>query len=754
MSLQEQKPKKTKKVKVTKVVNGVEMEVEEEVEVGDGPVWGPNNAHTLLNKRLTRIDGPEKVTGKAKYTYDVRPQGMLHGRMLGSPHACAQVTAIDLSPAQNMEGVKAVISLLKDNKMLKYEGDPVAAVAAITPEIAEDALRAIKVTYEKKPHAVTHTQAMRDDAPEVYVGGGKGNKRNTSTNGDKTAAEAALEQSDATVELEFLMTMQHHVCLETHGLTVDYTGGPNATVYASTQWTQGVPGEAAKTLGLKEGEVTSIVQHMGGGFGSKFGLDLPGSIACKLSKIAKAPVKVMLTRPQEFLAAGNRSGAWHKVKAGAAKDGTLKTVIAEQYKLAGVDQGPFIPYPYIYKAEKSFREVSALHTHQDGSVAMRAPGHPQASFSMEAIMDELAYAIGMDPVEFRKKNTTDPAYHRQLDAGAKAIGWEKRPQKPGGGPATGPYKSLKRGMGCGLATWGGGGGPSCKVEVFIKPDGTVAVESGTQDLGTGTRTYLAAIVAEELGLPITSVEARIGNSKYGPANPSGGSTTVASLAPAVKVAAYRARNELFSKVAPALGVKPEELEAKDGKILVTAKPDKALAWKQACGSLGAAGISVIGEWQADLAGNGVHGAQFAEVEVDVETGHVRVVKMVGVQDCGLCLNRLATESQLNGGMIQALGLAMTEKHVADPATGNMLNATLDDYKIPGCFEMPELVPIIDDGDTRQAVIGMAEPAVIPGASAIANAVYSACGVRVTTLPITPDKILDGLAKLRKEGKEA
>lgn len=751
---QDQKPKKTKKVKVTKVVNGVEMEVEEEIEVVDGPNWGPNNAHALLNKRLTRLDGPEKVTGKARYAYDARPKGMLHGRMLHSPHAAAVVTAIDLGPAERMEGVKAVISLLKDNKTLKYEGDPIAAVAAITPEIAEDAIRAIKVTYDKKPHVVNHTQAIKDDAPEVYVGGGKGNKRNTSTNGDKAAAEAALEASDATVELEFLMTMQHHVCLETHGVTVDFNGGNAATVYASTQWTHGIPNEAARTLGLKQGEVTSIVEYMGGGFGSKFGLDLPGSIACKLSKAAKAPVKMMLTRPQEFLAAGNRSGAWHKVKAGASKDGTLKAVVAEQYKLAGVDQGPFIPYPYIYKAEKSYREVSALHTNQDGSVAMRAPGHPQASFSMEGIMDELAYAIGMDPVEFRKKNTTDPAYHRQLDVGAKAIGWEKRPQKPGGGEATGPYKSLKRGMGCGLATWGGGGGPSCKVEVFVKPDGSVAVESGTQDLGTGTRTYVRAIVAEELGLPPEAVVVRIGSSKYGPANPSGGSTTVASLAPAVKVAAYRAKTELFTKVAPTLGAKPEDLEAKDGKIVVTGKPDKSLNWKQACASLGAAGFSVLGEWQADLAGNGVHGAQFAEVEVDIETGKVRVVKMVGVQDCGLCLNRLATESQLNGGMIQALGHALTEHHVADPTTGNMLNATMEEYKLPGCFEMPELVPIVDDGDTRQVVIGMAEPAVIPGASAIANAVYSACGVRITSLPITPDKILDGLAKLRKEGKEA
>jgi xanthine dehydrogenase YagR molybdenum-binding subunit len=284
------------------------------------------------------------------------------------------------------------------------------------------------------------------------------------------------------------------------------------------------------------------------------------------------------------------------------------------------------------------------------------------------------------------------------------------------------------------------------VDVFLTPDGAVAVQVGTQDLGTGSRTYTGAIVAEELGLPAGAVETRIGRSTYGAANASGGSTTTASLAPAVKVAAYNARMALFAKVAPALGAKPEDLVARGGKIYVGDDPSKAFTWKQACATLGTAGLSAHGEWKGDLASDGVHGAQFAEVEVDTETGHVRVLKMVGVQDCGLCLNRAATESQLNGGMIQALGYALLEQTVVDPGTGHMLNATMEEYKVPGCLEMPVLVPIIDDGDTRNQVIGMAEPSIIPGHGAIANAVYNACGVRVTSLPITPDKILDGLAK--------
>lgn len=732
---------KKKKIKVPKVVNGIDTLVEVEVDDTGGPTWGPKDAHTLLNTALPRVDGPAKVSGKARYSYDVRPAGMLYGRFLISPYACADVTHIDTGAAEKMEGVKAVLNF--GNQQLKYEGQPVAAVAAITPEIAEDAIRAIKVTYKKNPHAVTHTQAIAANAPKVYA---KGNIEPQSKRGNAAEVEAAFKLCDAVVEREFLITMQHHACLETHGVTVDYTGGNKATVYASTQGTFTIPGEAAGTLGLPESAVTAVVDYMGGGFGSKFGLTLPGSCACQLSRQAKAPVKMMLTRPEEFLLAGNRNGAWFKVKIGASKDGKLIAISTTQYTLGGLGDGGLRELPYIYDVGKVYLESALLYTNQDSSVAMRGPGSPQASFAMESLMDDLAASIGMDPIAFRKKNNGDPTYARQLDLGAKTISWENRPKVPGGGPATGPYRSLKRGMGCGVAAWGGGGGPACKVTVNVQADGGVTVQCGTQDLGTGTRTYTAAIVAEEFGLPLAAVEARIGNSTFGNANPSGGSTTTASLAPAVKDAAVNAKTLLFAKVAPLLKAKPEDLIAHNGKIYSTSAPDNSLSWKQACATLGAGGLSAQGEWKDGLSGGGVHGAQFAEVEVDIETGQVRVLKMVGVQDCGLPMNRAATESQLNGGMIQGMSYALLERHVVDPDIGNMLNPTLDEYKLAGCLEMPEMIPLIDDGDTRNEVVGMAEPSAIPGASAIANAVFNACGVRITELPITPDKILNGLAR--------
>jgi xanthine dehydrogenase YagR molybdenum-binding subunit len=279
------------------------------------------------------------------------------------------------------------------------------------------------------------------------------------------------------------------------------------------------------------------------------------------------------------------------------------------------------------------------------------------------------------------------------------------------------------------------------VTVAIARDGSVKASVGTQDLGTGTRTYLRAIVAEELGLGISDVREQIGNSKLGAANGSGGSTTAASLSPAVKNAVVRAKLAMAEKISPLFAVKPEEVSFADGELR---GGGKSLRWKQACAALPAPGVSGVGEWTPDLAGTGVHGAAFVEVEVDIETGQVRPIKVVHVQDMGLPLNRLAIESQLNGGVIQALGMALWEGRVMDERLGMMLNPNFNDYKIAGPLEIPEIVSIIDDGDPREVVIGMGEPPVIAGVGAVANAVFNACGARIRQLPITPDKVLEAL----------
>ena len=748
-------PPKKKKIRVPRVVNGVEQMVEIEVDDVAGPGWGPHDKHTLLNHRLTRVDGPLKVSGAARYTYDVRLPNMLYGRVRRCPHAHAKIKKFDSSAALGMPGVKAIIQTPLTE--VRFFGAPVAAVAATTPELAQDAARAIVVEYEVLPHVVIPDLAIKADAPRVLPPpapagstagpgqgpGGEDNLAQKAKQGDQQKVEAAFATSDAVVEAEYRTPRLHHCCLETHGMVVDFSGGDTATIYATTQGTFTIPQDAARELGLPQSAVTATVQHMGGGFGSKFGIGIEGLMACRLSKETKAPVKLMLSRTDEFLMAGNRSGSWQKLKGGVKKDGTLVALQATQYRLGGVGQGSQAGQPYaVYRAGEFYREVYALHTNEDSAIAMRAPGHPQASFAMESLLDELANKIGMDPVEFRKKNMPDVAYHRQLERGAREINWAKRNPTPGGGP--GP---LKRGMGCAAGTWGGGGNDQCKVDVTVTRDGAVTVAVGTQDLGTGTRTFTRAIVAEELGLQMKDVVEQIGNSKFGGANASGGSTTAASLSPSVKDGAYKARMALAEKFSPLLGnARPEEIVFANGTV---SAGGKSLAWKQACAALPPAGIVAHGVWRSDLQSRGVHGVVFAEVEVDVETGKVRPIKMLQVQDGGLPLNRLTMESQINGGMIQALGMALFETRVMDADLGAQLNPSFMDYKIPGSLEMPELIPLIDDEDKREVVIGIAEAAIIPAVGAIANAVFNACGARIRELPITPDKILMALAAERR-----
>ena len=280
--MQEQ-AKKKKKIKVTRTIDGVEREVEIEVDdTGVAATWGPNDKHTLLNKRLPRVDAPLKVTGTAEYSYDKRLPGMLHGRIVRSPHARARVTKFDPSPALRIPGVKTVVEARAPKEQVKeirYQGEPVAAVAATTPEIAADAVRAILVEYEVLPHVVKAEQAVKDDAPKVFP---EGNIEPKATQGDAKRVAALLEKCDAVVEADYKTPIIHHACLETHGMVIDYRGGDSATVYASTQGTFTIPADSAQELGLPQSAVTSVVEHMGGGFGSKFGIGVEGKLGFQL----------------------------------------------------------------------------------------------------------------------------------------------------------------------------------------------------------------------------------------------------------------------------------------------------------------------------------------------------------------------------------------------------------------------------------------------------------------------------------------
>ena len=719
--------------------------------------WPPVGERTLLGKSIKRLDGPDKAAGRAKYTYDIIRPGMLYGEILGSPHPRAKVTAIDLSAARAVPGVKAAIAI-KDpadpgKANINYQGEEVAAVAATTEEVARDAMRLIKVQYEVLQPLATVEQARSASAPQAFPNGNV-SRPNVRQEGD---VEAALKTAAHVVEGLYQTQVQTHTSLETHGGIAEWDGD-KLTLYVSTQGINASRDGIADALQVPRPNVRVITEYMGGGFGSKRGADVQLAIAARLAREAKAPVKIMLDRKHEHLITGNRPSAFAKVKAGVTADGKFAGWDSETWGTggAGAGAGFSVPYPvYVPPQGQTWGFASRRQTHVDVYTnagpqrAFRAPGHPQACFITETVIDELADRLRLDPLELRLRNLGPEApnaqWRKYFATGAEKIGWSRR--HPSGDSAAGP---IKRGLGCAANVWGGGGNRQTRAMCEINPDGSVVNKIATQDIGTGTRTLVAMITAETMGLPLTAVTAAIGDTNYPFAPGSGGSITVGSVSPTVRVSAENALKELFAKVAPQLQTTPDALEARGGRIQVKGTPAKSLAWKDACKLLGTTPIQAAGEWTQGLSGLGTSGVQFADVEVDIETGITRVKKIVSVQDCGMIVDTLTAESQMYGGIIMGLGFALFENRILDRNTGAMVNPNMEWYLVPGISDVPVIdVTLVDQPE--RGVIGLGEPPVISTAAAIANAVSNATGVRIRKLPVTPDTVLAALQQERAGG---
>jgi xanthine dehydrogenase YagR molybdenum-binding subunit len=697
----------------------------------------------LLSTRVPRLDGGAKTTGQAKYSYDINRPGMLYGRILRSPHPHARVVSIDLEAAKKAPGVKAALAVLEPGKEVMFQGDEVAAVAAATEEQARDAVRLIKVEYEVLPHIATLPMAMRDGAPKIFKDG-------NSVEGEAQQAgdlNAGFAQAAHVVEASYETQVQTHVSLETHGCVCEWQGD-NLTVWASTQAVHGTKEGFAEALGIPQTNVHVITEYMGGGFGSKFGPDAQGVICANLAKQGGAAVKLLLDRREEHLASGNRPSSFSKVKAGVSADGIITAIDAQTWGTGGAGVGAGFPFPYIYRVANRRRQHRDVYTNAGPARAMRAPGHPQACFHTEMLMDELADAVKMDPLELRLKNLPPEApnamWRKYFPIAAERFGWSKRHQT--GDSTPGP---IKRGMGCAANQWGGGG-RGTKAHCEITSDGSVVIRCGTQDIGVGTKTTVTMITAETLGIPLASVKAEIGDSNYPFSGGSGGSTTSPSVAPAIRVTAGKALDALKARIAPGLGVDPTALVASNGRIQSKTDPSKGLSWKDACRQLGTEPISVDGEWEAGLSASGTSGVQFAEVEVDTDTGVTKVTRLTCVQDCGLILDELTAESQCIGGMVMGVNYALFENRLLDRNTGLMVNPNMEWYLMAG----PSDIPTIDVklmNQPERGVIGIGEPPTISTAAAIANAVANAIGVRVRSLPLTPDKVLAALGERAKSG---
>ncbi|MFI5104797.1 MAG: xanthine dehydrogenase family protein molybdopterin-binding subunit, partial [Terriglobales bacterium] len=507
--------------------------------------------------------------------------------------------------------------------------------------------------------------------------------------------------------------------------------------------------------------------HVGGGFGSKFGADRWGIYTAQVSKKAGGkPVRVMLERDAELTLAGARPSAFARVKVGAKKDGTLLAWQSDSWGTGGPGGGGAPPMPYVVRIPNQRKNHVAVLTNTGPARAWRAPNHPQGCLITMAAIEDLAAKLNMDPLDLLLKNIQltapptnpfhrDETYRDELLIAADLIGWKKN-WRPRGQNGSGP---VKRGLGLAIHTWGGGGHPSA-CSFSIRPDGSVELKMGTQDLGTGTRTAIMMIAADTLGLKLEQINLKIGDTQYPASGGSGGSTTIGGVSSSTRRAAVDAREQLFAKVASALKAKPGELEAVNGTIRVASAPARKLTWKEACMRLGTQPIEVtdknkVGQIDPndptkrlteELISSGVGGAVMADVSVDVETGIVKMNKMVCAQDCGLVINLKTAESQVYGAMIMSIATALYEERVMDPVTGIMLNPNMDFYRLAGIGDVGELVVhmMTGKGYDERGPIGLGEPPTVGPMAAISNAVANAIGVRVPFMPITPDRVIAAL----------
>lgn len=691
------------------------------------PSWPSETKY--ISKTVKRVDAGPKVTGSARYSSDIQANGWLYGMILRSKWPAARILSVNLDKALKVPGIKAAVVARDGQFTVRYYGEEIAAVAGTTKQSCLDALRAIDVKAEPSKDFVVHEDdALKQDSPQVWEG--TPNASNPHVRSRGSDVDSAFSECAAVIEGFYTSPVQIHNPMETHGNTVSWTD-EGVTAWASTQGISSVQDGLAGALGLDMSKVRVITDYMGGGFGSKFGPGVEGILAAKLSKQAKAPVRLMLTRFDEALAVGNRPSSFQKIKMGALANGKLHAFQMDNYGTAGIGAGgdaggggggATIPAPYLYKVSNSRSSQRSVAVNAGSSRAFRAPGNPPASYGMECAMDDLAVKLGMDPLEFRLINDPVEIRRNEYKVGAEKIGWKEKYQKPGSSPGV-----VKTGLGCAGANWPGGRGNSdTQGEARINPDGSIEIRIGVQDIGTGTKTVIAVVAAEMLGLKPEQITVKVGDTNFPPGPGSGGSTTCPSVSPVV-----------YDVCSNAL----QQLQARSG--IADARGDN---WFAACKSLGVTPLKVAGQWQESLAGGPAYGVQFAEVEVDTETGLVTVKKIVAVHDCGLIIDRLTLESQINGGCIIGMGYALYEERVMDDLSGVVLNPNFETYKLSGIADVPEIEAVLINMPER-GVIGIGEPSTVPTAGAIANAVANAIGVRVSDLPITPAKVLNALGKV-------
>jgi xanthine dehydrogenase molybdenum-binding subunit len=751
--------------------------------------------YRVIGQPVARVDAVDKVTGSARYAADVNLPGMLWGKFVRSPHPHARIKKIDTARAEALPGVMAVVTqrslgagatVESEDKVhgtkasrtffadeeVRYQGQMIAAVAAVSAEIAQQAVELVEVEYELLPAVDDPREAVKAGAPLVRpdaktAAAPDGTELKNiageahSQHGD---VEAGFAASDRIFEDEYFIPRVHQTYIEPHACLAKAEPNGRVTIWTSTQSIFSIRSGVASSLGLPIAKVNVIGMTIGGGFGGKFG-PLIHPYAVLLSQATGRPVKMVLSREEEMLDGRPAPGAWIRVKTGVKKDGTI--LAREAYALwdSGAEPGASIHATGrilgVYKIPNIKVDAFAVYTNKPGTTAYRAPGAPQGSYASEAQLDRIAAELGIDPVDLRLKNMVESgeqrvsdrrpltrvAFKETLQQVAESVDWWNRKKEP------------NQGWGVAVGEWTNGSGPGSAV-VSVQEDGTVRVFSGCMDI-SGTDTGMAQIAAEVLGVPYEDVYVIRGDTDSTPyATGSGGSVVLFSMGNAVKRAAEALREKMLDLAAQHLEADRNSLEIADRTIRVRSEPerpagggDSMTLTELAQMSFRTTGGPLLGTGTfASEPSHPVISAQIVQVEVDPETGRMEVLKLAGSLDVGRAINPYEVEGQMEGGAIQGLSWGWMEE--MQFSEGRMLNTHLSDYRIPTTMDAPEITSQYVERESEHGpfgIKGIGEPPIVPTPAALHAAVADATGVRVNTLPLTPERIYQALHGNGKNG---
>ena len=728
---------------------------------------------SIVGKRTPRIDAYERVTGQAQYTGDIQLPGMLYARILRSPYPHANIIRIDTSKAEKLPGVKAVIHYGNAqvpwssgglthkrfifNNPVRYVGDAVAAVAATDRQIAEEALGLIEVKYEKIPYVIDANEALKPDAPKIAPNG------NLSVG--KGAFSAPIEESwgdldkgfkeaDRVFEDTYISKHVNNAQIERRVSVAKWDGG-KLTVFASTQGVSNARTDIAKDFDLPLSKVRVVCKYMGGGFGNKNQAQDYDYMAAVLAKMTGQPVKLEFTREDDYIGMHGRWSSEQHYKIGVKNDGTITAVQLDAVTNMGAyrKQSGNLSGTDFYQIPNFKKLIKPVHTNTVVAANYRAPAYPQSVFGFASFLDQIAYELEINPLDMFMRNRirmykskipfTSNYLEQCIIEGSKRIGWSEKWHKPGA--MSGPKKH-----GIGMALGGYPFRPGLgAATIRVNPDGTAHVLVGVTDIGTGAKSTMAIIASEALGIPLNQIQLTNGDTDATPYSVGeSGSRTTAFTGPAVVAAAEDVRKQIFALAAGQLKIKPEELDLREGQVFAKSDPSQKIPLGQVVKDSG----ELIGRattnpsFPKEIEGKSFI-AHFAEVEVDTWAGHVQVTHYVAAHDCGTILNRLTAESQVKGGVMQGIGMALTEELLIDPLTATPINPNYRDAKVPTHLEAPEVEVIFIENHDPYGVFGgkvVGEPPITAAVATIANAIFNATGKRFKVLPITPDKILQAV----------